>query len=131
MSDQAIEKEIQAKGLTAPRVTPSQIDSLMSRITVHTHHFTGTTTIVAAAFLENGFSISTGISACASPENFDAEIGVKIATKNALEKAREELWRMEGYALKVRLQKQSEIHPTYFVQHPDGSYSEAEPQPLY
>jgi len=103
MDDQAIEQEIQAKGLTAPRVTPGQINALMDGVTVQTHRFPGTTTMVAAAFLPSGFSVGFGISACASPENFNEEIGAKIATENAREDAREELWKLEGYALKLRL----------------------------
>ena len=48
--------------------------------------------------LRNGFTV-TGESACASPENFDAEIGRKIARANAVNK----LWPLMGYALKERL----------------------------
>jgi len=103
LTDAAIESEIKAKGLTAPRVTPHQIDALMAGVTVQTHRFPGTTTMVAMAFLSNGFSVGYGMSACASPENFDAEIGAKIATDNALKAAREELWKLEGYALKKQL----------------------------
>jgi len=35
--------------------------------------------------LRNGFTV-TGESACASPENFDAELGRKIARQNAVAK---------------------------------------------
>ena len=48
--------------------------------------------------LRNGFTV-TGESACASPENFDAEIGRKIARQNAEQK----IWPLMGYALKERL----------------------------
>ena len=48
--------------------------------------------------LRNGFTV-TGESACASPENFDAEIGRKIARQNAVEK----IWPLLGFALKERL----------------------------
>jgi hypothetical protein len=48
--------------------------------------------------LENGFTV-TGESACASPENFDQEIGNKIAIDNAKQK----IWMLEGYLLKQRL----------------------------
>ncbi|WP_308324412.1 Gp49 family protein, partial [Klebsiella pneumoniae] len=40
-----------------------------------------------------------GESACASPENFDPEIGRKIARENAVNK----IWMLEGYLLKQRL----------------------------
>lgn len=48
--------------------------------------------------LRNGFTV-TGESACASPENFDAEIGCKVARTKAVEK----IWPLLGYALKERL----------------------------
>ncbi|MFY9438982.1 MAG: Gp49 family protein, partial [Burkholderiaceae bacterium] len=48
--------------------------------------------------LKNGFTV-TGESACASPENFDAELGRKIARKNAIDN----VWPLMGYALKERL----------------------------
>ncbi|HHW8768572.1 TPA: Gp49 family protein, partial [Salmonella enterica] len=48
--------------------------------------------------LKNGFTV-TGESACASPENFDPEIGRKIARSNAIAK----IWPLEGYLLKQQL----------------------------
>lgn len=48
--------------------------------------------------LQNGFTV-TGESACASPENFDAEVGRKIARQNAVNK----IWPLMGYELKSRL----------------------------
>lgn len=51
--------------------------------------------------LRNGFAV-TGESACASPENFNAEIGRRIARENAIAK----VWPLMGYALKDRLSAQ-------------------------
>ncbi|GHC72700.1 hypothetical protein GCM10007320_08750 [Pseudorhodoferax aquiterrae] len=48
--------------------------------------------------LRNGFTV-TGESACASPENFNAEIGRRIARENAVAK----IWPLEGYLLRQRL----------------------------
>ena len=48
--------------------------------------------------LKNGFTV-TGESACASPENFNAEIGKRIARENAVAK----VWPLMGYALKQSL----------------------------
>ena len=48
--------------------------------------------------LRNGFTV-TGESACASPENFDAELGRKIARQNAVSKT----WPLMGYHLKQKL----------------------------
>lgn len=100
ISDQQIEKEIQEKGLTAPRVETDQIDALVESLTFRHHHFKGTTLTVAAAILPNGFTVATAESACASPENFNADLGAKIAVAKAQQKAREKLWELEGYALK-------------------------------
>ena len=115
MNDQQIEQEIQAKGLTAPRVTPADIEANIAS----EHYFTawdgaslqpdGPSDIPAALslltfcvlVLRNGFTV-TGESACASPENFDAELGRKIARQNAISK----MWPLMGYALKEKLAAQ-------------------------
>lgn len=96
MNDQAIEQEIQAKGLTAPRVTPQRVDEVI--VGEDYHVFQGTTLTVCCLTLANGFTV-TGESACASPENFDTELGRKIARDNA----RQKIWALEGYALRDRL----------------------------
>ena len=46
----------------------------------------------------NGFTV-TGQSACVSPENFNAEIGRKIARENAIQN----VWPLMAYALKEKL----------------------------
>lgn len=94
-----IEAEIQAKGLTAPRVTPEHINKLMSRVVIRFFGANGTASTFAHAFLDGVFFLATGHSACVSPENFDAEVGMKIARANAERAAREKLWELEGYAL--------------------------------
>jgi hypothetical protein len=115
MDDKKIEAEIQAKGLTAPRVTPADIEANIAE----THYFTAADGVRGSAIadglddgstpplhlltfcvlvLRNGFTV-TGESACASPENFDAEIGRTIARQNAMQK----IWPLMGYALKERL----------------------------
>jgi hypothetical protein len=112
-----IEQEIIAKGLTAPRVTPADITDNIVGI----HYFTAEEGVQGALAkgrpelgvenpalslltfcvltLRNGFTV-TGESACASPENFDAQIGRKIAFDNAKQK----VWPLMGYALKSTLQ---------------------------
>ena len=96
MNEQEIEKEIQEKGLTAKRVTPDHIDSVI--ISDDYHVFRDTCLTVCVLTLRNGFTV-TGESACASPENFNEEIGRKIARENA----RNKIWALEGYLLKQRL----------------------------
>ena len=96
MSESEIEREINEKGLNAPRLTPSDIDAVMEKEQYHV--FEGTTLTVCCLTLKNGFTV-TGESASASPENFDEEIGRKIALQNA----RNKIWPLEGYLLKQRL----------------------------
>lgn len=96
MTEAAIEKEIQEKGLNAPRLNPAHIDATIAGEDYHV--FPGTTLTVCCLTLRNGFTV-TGESAAASPENFDVEIGRKIARQNA----REKIWALEGYLLKEKL----------------------------
>lgn len=96
MTDQQVENEIQTKGLTAPRITPARIDEVI--VSEDYHVFPGTTLTICCLTLANGYTV-TGESACASPENFDREIGNKIARDNAKSK----IWALEGYALRERL----------------------------
>lgn len=103
MNDTEVEREIQAKNLNAPRVTKEHIDALCESLTVQTHHFEGTTVTVAFAFLPDGFAVGRGESACVSLANFNAELGARMASDNALNDARERLWELEGYALRDRL----------------------------
>lgn len=103
MNDNAFEKEIVAKGLTAPRITAGEIDALCGSLTVKAQRIDGTCSCVALAILPNGFTVAVGHSACVSPENFKLDIGLRIATQNALVQAREKLWELEGYALKKQL----------------------------
>lgn len=96
MSEKDIEREIQEKGLTAPRITPSDIDACI--VSEQYYVFPQTTFTVCLLTLKNGYTVC-GESACASPENFDPEIGRKIARENA----RNKIWALEGYALRNRL----------------------------
>lgn len=94
--EQAIEKEIQDKGLNAPRLTPSHIDAQI--LAEQFYVFPGTTLTVCALTLKNGFHV-VGESAAASPANFDEQIGQKIARDNA----RSKIWALEGYLLRSKL----------------------------
>ena len=96
MTEETVEQAIQDKGLTAPRITPSDIDAAIKRTDFHV--FPGSQLTVCCMTLTNGFTV-TGESACASPENFDREIGEGIAFSNA----RNKIWALEGYLLKQKL----------------------------
>ncbi len=163
MDDQTIEQEIQAKGLTAPRITPADIEAniaaeyfftaeqAVSGVTgdmvgrflawrlpkdfapdggisfeesawwpsgtnlLHAgqakemlEHVIGGSPVMpglslltfCVLVLRNGFTV-TGESACASPENFDAELGRKIARQNAVAK----IWPLMGYELRSQLSR--------------------------
>jgi hypothetical protein len=95
-SEKDIEKEIQDKGLNAPRLKPAHIDACIEK--QYFHVFDDTCLTVCCLVLRNGFTV-TGESACASPENFDIELGRKIAFDNAKNK----IWMLEGYLLKQKL----------------------------
>ena len=94
--DDAIEMEIKRKGLIAARITPQRISDVI--VSEQYHVFDGTMLTVCVLTLRNGFTV-TGESACASPENFDAEIGRKISRENA----RQKIWALEGYLLRETL----------------------------
>ena len=124
-NDQAIEAQIQAKGKTAPRVTPADIEAniaaeiystgldcaaeaagdargVFNRIKPDVDLTVVNDSLRLLTFcvlvLRNGFTV-TGESACASPENFDAEIGRNIARQNAVAK----VWPLMGYELRSKL----------------------------
>jgi hypothetical protein len=121
--NEAIEQEIQDKGLTAPRVTLAQVEGCIayeyyitggeihevvtpvigSAATSLTHNGAGNFACLTVCILvlNNGF-IVIGESACASPENLNEELGRKIARQNAVSK----IWMLEGYVLKQRLLEQ-------------------------
>ena len=99
MTEQLIEKEIKEKGLTAPRLTPADIDAAI--IEEDYHKFDGSCLTVCCLTLQNGFTVD-GSSACASPENFNEEIGRKLAKANA----RNKIWVLEGYLLKQKLHEE-------------------------
>lgn len=101
--DAEMEREIQTLGLTAPRVTPDQIDALMRGVRYEVQVVPGTTTTLATAIAANGFTLAIGMTACADPANFNAELGAKYAIKDAEAKARQELWKLEGWRLKCQL----------------------------
>lgn len=129
MNDQAIEQQIQAKGKTAPRVTPADIEANIAS----EHYFTADEGVIGARWyvadseeamvdldnnipqplqlltfcvlvLRNGFTV-TGESACASPKNFDAEIGRNIARQNAVQK----IWPLMGYQLREELHRRAQF----------------------
>lgn len=131
-TDEQIEREIQDKGLTAPRVTPDSIEAKIKS----EFYFTGANGLFGAAavsemdpapkgddgadslllltfcvlVLENGFTV-TGQSAVASPENYDQGIVRKIARADAVN----QIWPLEGYLLREHIFEDSLITTTQLV----------------
>lgn len=129
--DSIIESQIQAKGKTAPRVTPDDIQAAIKE----ERYFTawegaqlaywkdsdpdnpkpiegepdrnGPLSLLTfcVLVLKNGFTV-TGESACASPENFDAGVGRDVARQNAVNK----IWPLLGYQLKENLYNLAQFH---------------------
>ena len=97
--DKEMEKEIQAKGLIAPRVTLDQIEALMEKVEFKVHIVEGTTTTMAVAVLE-GFTLAKEFTACVDPLNFNKELGEKYAILKSKAAAKDKLWELEGYRLK-------------------------------
>ena len=115
-----IQNEIEAKGLTAPRVTPADIEAEVAS----EHYFTALDGVLTGApidcatadslscltfcvlVLKNGFTV-TGESACASPANFDKEIGRKIARQNAVNR----VWPLLGFSLRDAIHEGQTKHP--------------------
>ena len=122
-----IQLEIEAKGLHAPRVTPADIEAEIASEHYFTaqdgvagaqspngghapHYVKDSDTLKCLTFcvlvLKNGFTV-TGESACASPANFDEEIGRKIARQNAVNK----IWPLLGFSLRDAIHEGQTKHP--------------------
>ena len=117
-NDDPTEQAIVAAGANvAPRVTSADIeaniasvhffvasDAIQHENAVHKHGedgwYLGATQQLTFCVIQlrNGFTVM-GESACASPENFNAEIGRKVARQNAISK----VWPLMGYALKEKM----------------------------
>lgn len=116
MTNQETEQEVQAKGLTAPRITPADVEA---SIAVE-HYFTGTDGLVGAGdgiqqldavnhglrlvtfcilIMKNGTKIVGINHGPVSPENFDAAEGRKYARENAID----QIWPLLGYELRTKL----------------------------
>lgn len=119
----SMEREIQAKADKGPRVTPAALQAEIASA----HYFTGFDGAAGAAYnkaspdgvlrefsfeappalslltfcvlvLRNGFTVH-GVSACASPENYNEEIGQRIARENA----ERQIWPLLGFRLRDEL----------------------------
>jgi len=91
-----LEQQIQATKPTAPRLKPADIDAV-----IMSESFTvlpsGRVTVCELT-LRNGFTVR-GESAVVCIENFNAQIGERVARENARKKG----WELEGYLLRERM----------------------------
>ncbi len=113
-SDSAIEGEIQAKGKTAARVTPADIEAaivgefytLVTDYDIGCGHHVGKSDLtklkqhtLCILTLTNGFTVEGVNNGPVVPSNFDAEIGRKLARAVAVAK----IWPLLGYELRSKL----------------------------
>ena len=96
LSTEQADAAIAAK--TAPKITKESIIARIAGASYLQHN----TTTICLIVMENGFEVD-GKAGVASPENFDAEIGKRIAYDDAFRK----IWAFEGYLLKERLYQQA------------------------
>ena len=101
------EAELKAKAV-APRITPEHIegiiegeyyisaDKLPNVLAEHIGNLMCLTLCVLV--LKNGFTV-VGQSACASPDNYNYDIGKRLARQDAFNK----IWQLEGYLLRSQL----------------------------
>lgn len=117
MNDNEIEAEIKAKGLTAPSVTPADIEANIAS----EHYFTAKDGLIGSLgdayellglqldtfarvtictmILRNGHKIVGVNEGPVSLANFDPEMGRKLARQKAIN----QIWPLMGYELKCRL----------------------------
>jgi hypothetical protein len=136
MNDEQIESEIQAKRLLAPRITREQVqseiksefyftaaDAMCGQMAQHDAAGLkpGDRTYVAHAdvplhleviticvlLLRNGHRIVGVNAGPVSPENYDAELGRKLAAQNAID----QIWPLLGYMLREQLHTDETINP--------------------
>jgi hypothetical protein len=110
-----------AEGRTAPRVALQDIHDSIS-CTVYTtgdqlfpedrgtysERLDASVLTICLVVLKNGFTV-LGKSAPASRENFDPELGKKLAFDNAVQ----QLWPLMGFSLKDRLHASAAVEATY------------------
>ena len=124
MNDEQIEQAVQAKGLTAPRVTAADVEAEIhgiyfftaeqgARLAIAEEGAAGAGPLADALPLRqvtvcvlvtrNGHRLVGVNTGPVSPENFDAELGRKLARANAVD----QLWPLLGYQLRCQLAEEA------------------------
>ncbi|TKW65236.1 MAG: hypothetical protein DI616_16045 [Paracoccus denitrificans] len=91
-AEMKLEDQLQAMGLTAPRVTPAMIDAMIEG--VEFHNLSDTHIICKLTMFGGRFHV-TGESSTVSKENFVQSVGEEIAER----KARDQVWPLAGAIL--------------------------------
>lgn len=94
-NEQEVEAEISAKGLNAPRLSPADVDAAIKGETFT--RLPSGKCLVCELTLQNGFTVR-GEASVVRPENFDQEIGEKIARDDA----RKKIWPLLAYELQTK-----------------------------
>lgn len=118
--DENVDKDTVTGG--APKVTKALIEAKIKEVEYVTH---GTLTW-CVLHMENGFTITGKPSACVSPENYDAELGRKIAYENSFEST----WQLEGYLLAQKLYEERLRRKAPVGQHPAAVAEDVEADEL-
>lgn len=100
MNEKDTEKLIQAKGPTAPRITPADLDANIVDVEIVKHvSKSGKVLRWAVITTRNECAVVGRPSVAVSSENDDQEIGEKVAIDNS----RNELWPLMGYELHSKI----------------------------
>lgn len=128
MNDQQIEQEILSKNLTAPRITPADleatiayeayftaehgIEGAIARLQLHQRTPTPASehlscplshVTICLLVLRNGTKVVGVNTGPVSPGNFDADLARKLARSNATD----QIWPMLGYELRTKLSSEN------------------------
>lgn len=83
------------------KVEFNHVQSMIDSLEFEFARIGDSTTTVCEAFLPNGFSVGSGKSACVDPASFNYDLGCEYAKENAVADAKNTIWQLEGYLLKV------------------------------
>jgi len=102
-ADRKLEETLADLGVPGPRVTLAMVEEILATVTYDTRVIQGTFQAEAVALLPSGFILATGLSGCASPENFNPSLRIEMAISRARDLAREAIRQHEGYRLSQAL----------------------------
>ena len=87
----------------ATKVPKSTVDSILATVKLQFHRFPGTNGVIAVAHLPDGFIVSTGVGSCVHGPNFNEAAGIEAASEQAMRKAEDKIWEMQGTLLREQI----------------------------